>query len=408
MISNNCTRNDIPAPIALEFCKVAICRGKRQITGEMSMKFQAGTVSGFYGENGCGKSSVLKAAAGLVREGVKGQVVWFERQLELTDRLRRRVGFQLQSAPVFTNLTVKEQLRLAAQNRLGDARKIGSALERVFEDFAVLGQRETALASKLNGGTRRILSIGLACVALEDGILVLDEPTNDLSRESAWDLGRAIRRLAERDRNAVIVVSHDFQWLRATSDHKRVYTLRNKPKEVPSKAIANYPPSNSTAPVSPLPESTVPEPTVPEPKVPEPTLPETTLPETTAPEPTVPETTVPETTVLESTVPESTVPQTAVPESTVPESAVPKPLISLPLHIDRGTIDLRSFATDAYPTNSANDLALSFLMTASECYDLIAQQTNPVRPITDNELCPPIYAVLPNSISRTSETQPRQ
>lgn len=346
MISNNCTRNDIPAPIALEFCKVAICRGKRQITGEMSMKFQAGTVSGFYGENGCGKSSVLKAAAGLVREGVKGQVVWFERQLELTDRLRRRVGFQLQSAPVFTNLTVKEQLRLAAQNRLGDARKIGSALERVFEDFAVLGQRETALASKLNGGTRRILSIGLACVALEDGILVLDEPTNDLSRESAWDLGRAIRRLAERDRNAVIVVSHDFQWLRATSDHKRVYTLRNKPKEGPSTATANEPPTDSTESASAGPESTVPE----------------------------------------TTVPETSVAQTTVPQMSVPESAVPESPISLPMHIDRVPIDLWFNAAEVYPTKSANDLALSFLMTPSDCYDLIALHTHPALPNTFDEI----------------------
>ena len=361
MISNNCTRNDIPAPIALEFCKVAICRGKRQITGEMSMKFQAGTVSGFYGENGCGKSSVLKAAAGLVREGVKGQVVWFERQLELTDRLRRRVGFQLQSAPVFTNLTVKEQLRLAAQNRLGDARKIGSALERVFEDFAVLGQRETALASKLNGGTRRILSIGLACVALEDGILVLDEPTNDLSRESAWDLGRAIRRLAERDRNAVIVVSHDFQWLRATSDHKRVYTLRNKPKEGPSTATANEPPSTSAVSASAVPETAVSETSVTEFALLETSLPETSLPETS-------------------------VPETSVPETSVPDSAVPEPPISLPLQIDRVPIDLMSLAAEAYSTKSVNDLALSYLMPSSDCYDLISQQTHPVRPITDYEI----------------------
>ena len=346
MISNNCTRNDIPTPIALEFRDMSISRGTKRIIKSMSLNFPAGTVSGFYGDNGCGKSSVLKAAAGLLRDGVQGKVIWFERELELTDRLRRRVGFQLQSAPVFTNLTVKEQLRLAAQNRLGDARKLGGALECIFEYFPVLAQRQTTLASKLNGGTRRILAIGLACVGLIDGLLILDEPTNDLSRESASDLSRAIRRLAERDRNAVIVVSHDFHWLRTTSDRKLVYTLRNKPKEVPSTATANEPPTDSTESASAVPESTVPV----------------------------------------TTVPETSVAQNIMPQMSVPESAVPESLISLPLHIDRVPIDLWFNAAEVYPTKSANDLALSFLMTPSDCYDLIALHTHPALPNTFDEI----------------------
>ncbi len=212
--------------IALKFRDVAIFRGKTKIAGTMSMEFPVGSVSGFFGDNGSGKSSILKAAAGILTQEVQGRIVWFEQYDEWREALRNRIGVQLQSAPIFANLTVREQLQLVAGNRAVHPNRILSSLDQTFDDFPILHERQDVRGSALNGGTKRILSIGLASIGLMEGILILDEPTNDLGRDSTLAVGASIRRLAERDQNAVIVVSHDFQWLRKHCE--RVFTMPTK------------------------------------------------------------------------------------------------------------------------------------------------------------------------------------
>lgn len=154
----------------------------------LSLRVQSGSIFGLVGSNGAGKSTTLKILCGLEKPSsgtaqIDGLDCWKQRA-----QVKMKLGYVPQSFDLYPDLTVEEHLEFfASAFRLEKGRRerqVTGLLQRTD-----LLAKKSALAGKLSGGQKRLLS--LACALVHDPkILFLDEPTAGLDpshREALWD-----------------------------------------------------------------------------------------------------------------------------------------------------------------------------------------------------------------------------
>jgi urea transport system ATP-binding protein len=199
--------------------------GFRAIDG-VDLTVNEGELRFLIGPNGAGKTTIIDVVTGLTRPA--GGSVKFG-GLELVGRkeheiVRCGVGRTFQTATVFEELTVAENLDLAASFR-----KPLRALLRVRRDLGdkvrevLATTRLDALADRpagvLSHGQRQWLEIGML-VAQEPRLLLLDEPVAGMSAEERELTGNLLRDLAKA--HTVVVIEHDMAFLRRFADQVTV------------------------------------------------------------------------------------------------------------------------------------------------------------------------------------------
>ncbi|MGG5889051.1 ABC transporter ATP-binding protein [Falsiroseomonas sp. HC035] len=144
-----------------------------------SLSVAPGEIVALLGPNGAGKSTLVKAAAGLVPIW-SGSVLLGGRDITRVPAHRmvqEGLGFVPQTENIFANLSVLENLQLAAalvpKARRGDIGKL-------FELFPDLHRQRRLAAGRLSGGQRQMLAVARALVATPS-VLMLDEPSAGLS-----------------------------------------------------------------------------------------------------------------------------------------------------------------------------------------------------------------------------------
>jgi len=178
------TAASLPAaqPLLLELEDVTTGYGDVAVVRGASLGFAAGSMTAIIGSNGAGKSTVIKAAAGLLRTWsgrirISGADVTRE---AAHLRLARGMAYVPQGRIVMPEMTVRDNLLIGAHILRGDAGRIGAAMDRVVGLFPVLGQRIRQLAGTMSGGEQQMLAIGRALMA-SPALLILDEPSLGLS-----------------------------------------------------------------------------------------------------------------------------------------------------------------------------------------------------------------------------------
>ena len=155
--------------------------GKSHILDGISLEVGAGEVVGLLGRNGVGKSTTLKAIAGLVPPSA-GQV-WFAGRpitgLAAHRIARLGIAYVPEDRRIFRLLTVTENLRTGLDRHgVSKARKT-ELLDKVYAYFPVLAERRQQAGGTLSGGEQQMLAIARAMM-LEPKIILLDEPTEGL------------------------------------------------------------------------------------------------------------------------------------------------------------------------------------------------------------------------------------
>ncbi|WP_154768094.1 ABC transporter ATP-binding protein [Nakamurella alba] len=164
------------------------------------------------GHNGAGKSTLLKSIARVHREARGTIEIGGRSVVELRPNAVAAMGVSLvrEGAPVFTHLTVEENLKLGA--RLGRRRgRDAAAIEDAFEWFPMLGERRHAMAGVLSGGQRQMLCLSQALVSRPD-VLLLDEPSAGLAPSMTEAVFQAIQKLC-RTGVAVLLAEQDMRWV---------------------------------------------------------------------------------------------------------------------------------------------------------------------------------------------------
>ena len=168
--------------ILLQLDDVTTGYGDVAVVQGASLAFEQGLMTAVIGSNGAGKSTVIKAAAGLLR-------VWSGRVLvagmDVTHeaahlRLSRGVAYVPQGRIVMPEMTVRDNLEIGAHILGGDRGRIGAATDRVVGLFPIVGARMKQLAGTMSGGEQQMLAIGRALMT-SPSTIILDEPSLGLS-----------------------------------------------------------------------------------------------------------------------------------------------------------------------------------------------------------------------------------
>jgi branched-chain amino acid transport system ATP-binding protein len=169
-----------------------------------SLNVAAGETLAILGPNGAGKSTLIKAVIGLVP--VMGGTVRLE-GAEITgasphDLVRRGLGFVPQTENIFTRLSIRENLLIAAE-LLPKPERAGR-IAAMFEMFPDLAARPGVLAGSLSGGQRQMLAAARALLT-EPRVLMLDEPSAGLSPKLVGQVFATLRRIAAAGVTLVLV-----------------------------------------------------------------------------------------------------------------------------------------------------------------------------------------------------------
>jgi branched-chain amino acid transport system ATP-binding protein len=170
----------------------------------VSFQVGAGEIVTLIGANGAGKSSILRAVSGL--QPVARGRVFFDGQdflkLPAHQRVKQGVALVPEGRGIFGNLTVLENLRLAAYIRRDG--HIDSDLEEVFRLFPRLKERRRQWGNTLSGGEQQMLAVGRALMS-RARLMLLDEPSMGLAPLLVREIFQVIRRINQQGAAILLV-----------------------------------------------------------------------------------------------------------------------------------------------------------------------------------------------------------
>jgi len=170
------------------------------------------------GRNGAGKTTTLRTIIGLWhasqgRIELNGQDIT---ALNTPDIARHGIAYVPEDMGVFANLTVQENMRLAAiSGRINDSR-----LQWIFSLFPALERFWLRPGGTLSGGQKQMVAIARAIIEPRQ-LLLIDEPTKGLAPAIVQNLAEAFRALKAND-TTILLVEQNFHFVRSLGDHVAV------------------------------------------------------------------------------------------------------------------------------------------------------------------------------------------
>lgn len=164
----------------------------RAVVRDVSMQVRRGSIYGFLGPNGSGKTTTIRMLCGLLTpdEGT-GTCLGYDIRTE-TDKIKRHVGYMTQKFSLYQDLSVRENLEFIA--RLYGLERPRAAARGAIERLGLKG-REDQLAGELSGGWKQRLALG-ACTLSGPQLLLLDEPTAGVDPKARREFWNEIHALA--------------------------------------------------------------------------------------------------------------------------------------------------------------------------------------------------------------------
>jgi ABC-2 type transport system ATP-binding protein len=164
----------------------------RAVVRDLSMQVKRGTIYGFLGPNGSGKTTTIRMLCGLLTpdEGT-GTCLGYDILTE-TDKIKTQVGYMTQRFSLYQDLSVRENLEFIG--RIYGIEKPVAAARAAIERLGLTG-REEQIAGELSGGWKQRLALG-ACTLPSPQLLLLDEPTAGVDPKARREFWNEIHALA--------------------------------------------------------------------------------------------------------------------------------------------------------------------------------------------------------------------
>jgi branched-chain amino acid transport system ATP-binding protein len=208
----------------LEVTDLTVNYGGATALAGVSLTIEKGEMVALLGANGAGKSSFIRAVAGIERP-IDGTIIFAERditRLESHEICNLGVGQVAEGRQLFSMLTVVENLQMGAMvKRAHSANK--QSLEKAFALFPRLAERRKQLAGTLSGGEQQMLAIG-RCLMAAPELIMLDEPSLGLAPNLVQEMLAIIQQLNQRGLTILLVEQNVAASLKLC---KRGYVLEN-------------------------------------------------------------------------------------------------------------------------------------------------------------------------------------
>ena len=195
--------------------------GKKIITDGVDIRVKKGSVCGFLGPNGSGKTTTIRMLCGLLKpDGGSGSCLGYDFRSQ-SEAIRLKTGYMTQKFGWYDDLSVRENLEFIA--RLFAVKNQKAAVNQIL-DRLDLAPRQNHLAGSLSGGWKQRLALAM-CLVHGPELLLLDEPTAGVdpkARREFWDI---IHELAQ-DGITVLVSTHYMD--EAERCHELIYIAYGK------------------------------------------------------------------------------------------------------------------------------------------------------------------------------------
>jgi ABC-2 type transport system ATP-binding protein len=178
--------------IAIDVAGLSKSFSGREVVHDLSMQVKRGTIYGFLGPNGSGKTTTIRMLCGLLTpDAGEGTCLGYDIRRE-ADKIKRQVGYMTQRFSLYQDLSVRENLEFVA--RLYGLRNAKGVARDMIKRIGLTG-REEQLAGELSGGWKQRLALG-ACTLPNPQLLLLDEPTAGVDPKARRDFWNEIHALA--------------------------------------------------------------------------------------------------------------------------------------------------------------------------------------------------------------------
>jgi ABC-type branched-subunit amino acid transport system ATPase component len=194
--------------------------GSARVLSEVSLHARQGEVVFIVGRNGAGKTTMLKTIAGFLHPG-RGAITFAGEDISgrPPDKVARLgIRYVFQDKRVFTKLTVKENIELAAY---AAGVKLSEAVERMVQIYPKISRFLDSPAGGLSGGQRQLLLIGRAVVGAPR-LLLIDEPTEGLAAGTIEEVLKALELM--RGEVTMVIVEQNLSVVSRLAD--RIYCMK--------------------------------------------------------------------------------------------------------------------------------------------------------------------------------------
>ena len=178
------------------------------VLDQVSLELPSGQVLAVLGRSGCGKTTLLKAIAGLISVEA-GIVSWDEKNMDAVPAREREMVYLFQEPLLFPHLTVFENLAYGLRVRKETKATVQSKVKRMLEELELQTHAQKK-PHQLSGGQRQRVSFGRAIIFLPR-VLLLDEPFGNLDAQTRTTMQILFLRLAKTYNITALFVTHDVK-----------------------------------------------------------------------------------------------------------------------------------------------------------------------------------------------------
>jgi len=200
------------AQVTLDIQAIDSFYGELQVLRKASLRLHEGEVVALFGPNGHGKSTLLKAIAG-IHPPAAGSIIYRGENLAAMPCekiVEKGIAYIPEARNIFPDMTVLENLRLGAYNRRARDSVVEN-LKYVFVLFPRLKERRTQIASTLSGGESRMLAVGRGLMS-GASLLLIDEPSIGLSPIMKKAVFGAIEKIKTETDLTVLIVEQEVDY----------------------------------------------------------------------------------------------------------------------------------------------------------------------------------------------------
>jgi branched-chain amino acid transport system ATP-binding protein len=180
----------------LELNKINTFYDKSHILHDVSMEIREGEVVGILGRNGVGKSTTLKSIIGIAPPK-SGSIRFRNKEtvgLPPHQIARLGIGYVPENRRIFPTLTVRENLLMGMKRGKKPTQDKGWTIERIYDLFPALKERDSLKGGYLSGGEQQMLTIGRTLMG-DPQLILLDEPTEGLAPQVVEAVANVIREI---------------------------------------------------------------------------------------------------------------------------------------------------------------------------------------------------------------------
>jgi lipopolysaccharide export system ATP-binding protein len=198
--------------------------GTKQVLHDINISIKSGEVVGLLGANGAGKTTLFYIISGLLQAS-KGSIFVNDKDItniSFFNRTGDGIGYLPQEVSIFKDLSVEDNIKLAAEICIEDPKIRKQKIENILEMFNIEHIRRIP-SNKLSGGERRRVEISRMLVG-DPKFLLFDEPFAGVDPISIADIRKIIRHLAKQDMG-ILITDHSVRDILDCCD--RIYVIKD-------------------------------------------------------------------------------------------------------------------------------------------------------------------------------------